>query len=204
MKVILPILLMISLQVFAEGKYATVVINGQMRESKEVKTRSPVEVAVEKLVIDELGEKPAYRGGGNRVVSVSLIEQVAGPHTGKYFLDLSYISDPALIGPKNVTKDGLVIDAMRIMKAISSNKIVKSAKIVEVMLRPHVFVAGGTLEQLLKVQIEMSALRGPKWDGVTGAYFEELLRQRGKLNLSPFLIHNGGQFLILKPEQLDI
>lgn len=204
MNVILPILLTISLQVFAEGKYKTVVIKEQKKESQVEKTPSPVEIGIEKLVIDELGEKPVYKSGRNRTVSVSLIEQVAGPHIGKYLLDLSYVSDPALTGPKNVTKDGLVIDAMRIMKAISKDKNVKSAKIVEVMLRPHVFVAGGTLEQLLKIQVELSALRGPKWDGVTGAYFEELVRQRGKLNLSPYLIQNGGQFLILKQEQLDL
>lgn len=165
------------------------------------KDKSPIEVAVEKYIIEVLGEKSRYKSENKRVISVNLIEQAAGVDKGKLLLDLSYISDPDIVN--NVDKDGLIVYAMRVIAALSKDEKIK-AKVGEVMLRPHVVVKDGSIEQLAKFQIRLADLKGPNWDGVTGMHFENLLKQSGKMTIAPYLIHNGGKALILKREQLNL
>lgn len=190
---------------FADGnRYKTIYDDKKVETAKpstDLTEKSPIEVAVEKYVIEALGEQSRYKSNNKRVIGVNLIEQIAGIDKGKLLLDLTYISDPDMLN--NVNKDGLIIDAMRVIASLSKDKKIK-AKVGEVMLRPHVVVKDGAVEQLAKFQIRLADLKGPNWDGVTGMYFENLLKQSGKINITPYFINNGGKFLVLKKEQLNL
>lgn len=194
--------MMIALMTFAQDKPKYVPYNPNLPpKSEPAKGKSSLEVSIEKYVIEALGEQSRYKSENKRVIGVNLIEQIAGVDKGKLLLDLTYISDPDMLN--NINQDGLVIDGMRIVAAISKDKKIK-AKVGEVMLRPHVVVKDGAVEQLAKFQIRLADLKGPNWDGVTGVYFENLLKEKGKINITPFFINNGGKNLVLKKEQLNL
>lgn len=203
MKTILLIPILMTSIAFAEGKYKPVVIGDKNVETTAAKTPSAIESAIQDHVVAELGDQPRYKSGGKRVLSINLIEQVAGPNKGKILADVSYIADPNIVGVIN--KDGLIIDAMRLLKVISQDKRIKVKKIVTVLLRPYVVtIDNKTSEQVAKFQIDLSAFAGIKWDQIDGAKFETILSSKGNITMAPYMVQNGGKFLILKREQLDL
>jgi hypothetical protein len=189
--------------VFAEGKYKAVVIEDRKPTTSSSGNSTEIEASIKLHITDELGSECRYKSNPKRVLSVNLIEQTAGTNRGKFLADVAYVADPNMVGVIN--KDGLVIDAMRLLKVISQDKKTKANKIVTVLLRPHVIPAGrNSPEQVAKFQIDLSALAKISWDETDGAGFEQVLRSKGSIGMTPYMIQNGGKFLILKPEQLDL
>lgn len=188
----------------AQGKYKTVTIDLDKNAKAETKTASGEDALIERIAEEALGPETQYKSKKQRVLTVNQTEQLAGKNKGQFLIQVSYLSDPALLGPKNVTKDGLLVDAMRVVESLLTNPKVKSLKASEFMLMPSVVSADGNVEQVMKIVVPIKPFKSIDWSKMDGATFEKLVKTNGSINIAPFFIHNGGKFLILKPEQLDL
>lgn len=203
MKWLVPLILSLSsTSVFAQGKYTPIVITDEPKLEK-VESESPTKKVIQTHIIAELGEKPRYKSVNKRVLSINLTEQVAGPNEGKLLADIAYIADPNMMGV--IDRNGMVIDAMRVVKAITQDPKIKSHKVGILLLRPHVVPIGRDQpEQMIKIQISLQEVSSINWDQMDGAGFEKILTSKGTLSVSPYFVKNGGKFLVLKREQLDL
>lgn len=201
-KILFALLTMTS-TAFADGKYISVSSEDIKSISSDIKTASATESVIRDHIIGELGEQSRYKTNPKRVLSISLIDQLAGPNEGKFLADINFITEPNMMGLINL--DGLIIDVMRIAKVISQDKSVKLSKIAVIQLRPHIIpFGGGSPEQVAKFEIDLASLEEMSWGQTDGLRFENVLQKKGKISMSPYFLKNGGKFLILKKEQLDL
>ena len=169
----------------------------------ETVTAETAEEVIKVHIENELGDKPRYQSQKKRVLQVNLIDQVAGEFEGRQIADIEFLVDPDLT--KTVSKNGAVIDIMRVLTALSKDQKIKGSKIARLMLRPYVAASTkqGT-KQILKVEINMSDLLKIDWTKTGAVGLEEFIKSKGKFVTSPYLIKNGGQHLVLKSEHLEI
>lgn len=170
---------------------------------EETVTAETVEEAIKAHIENELGDKPRYQSQKKRVLQVNLIDQVAGEFEGKQIVDIEFLVDPDLT--KTVSKNGAVIDIMRILTALSKDQKLKTSKIARLMLRPYVAASAKQgAKQILKVEINMSDLVKIDWTKTGAVGLEEFIKSKGKIVISPYLMRNGGQHFVLKSEHLEI
>lgn len=157
---------------------------------------SKAETEITAAVIEALGTDIIFKSASRRVLSININSSM---------IEINYLTSPALLGPRNVTKDGIFIDALRVVEELVKTKSVKSSTAKTLLLRPYVITSiDKSIEVVSKIEVNLNTLKKTKLGSLDGAAFEKWTRRNGKVSYAPYLINNGGKFLILKPEFLDL
>lgn len=176
-------------------KYKTVDLKNTTQPAATEIKQSKANTEIVNAVTEALGTDLIFKSATNRVLSINLND---------HMIEINYLTLPALIGPKNVTKDGIFIDALRVADELVKTKSVKTSKAKIIMLRPHVITSDKKVESVSKIQMSLTAFKKANLSKLDGAGFEQWARRNGQVNYSPLLINEGGKYLILKPELLDL
>lgn len=176
-------------------KYKTVTLKDLSQNTKAESKPSPPVPDITNAVIEALGADLIFKSATNRVLSTNL---------NNYMVEINYLTLPALLGPKNVTKDGIFIDALRVAEELVKTKSIKTSKAKIIILRPYVILFDKRVESVSKIQVSLAAFKKANFSKLDGASFEQWARRNGQVIYAPLLINEGGKYLILKPELLDL
>lgn len=176
-------------------KYKTVTLKDLAQNTKAESNSSEPAPDIANAVTEALGTDLIFKSATNRVLSTNLND---------YMVEINYLTLPALLGPKNVTKDGIFIDALRVAEELVKTKSIKTSKAKIIILRPHVITSDKRVESVSKIQVSLVTFKKANFSKLDGMGFEQWVRRNGQVNHAPFLINEGGKYLILKPELLDL
>lgn len=176
-------------------KYKTVTLKDLTQNTKAESKSSEPTPDIVNAVTEALGTDLIYKSATTRVLSTNLND---------YMVEINYLTLPALLGPKNVTKDGIFLDALRIAEELVKTKSIKTSQAKIIILRPHIITSDKKIESVSKIQVSITAFKKANFSKLDGVSFEQWARRNGQVNYSPLLINEGGKYLILKQELLDL